>query len=145
MVRKSRYTDDTSFRLKSQLHLSESWETSIRIIRDHHNAFIRILHPKNIPKLCKLQTTAHVVKPHADKIMINTGREDEIIFRLRNHRLSIMDHVTYILFTTGIRMDEYHPWCGDREWEIWVNIGAGNGLLPDGTKPLPQLMLTDHQ
>ena len=20
-----------------------------------------------------------------------------------------MDHVTYILFTTGIRMDEYHP------------------------------------
>ena len=23
-----------------------------------------------------------------------------------------MDHVTYILFTTGIRMDEYHPWYG---------------------------------
>ena len=29
--------------------------------------------------------------------------------------------------------------------EIWVNIGSGNGLLPDGTKPLPELMLTDHQ
>ena len=26
-----------------------------------------------------------------------------------------------------------------------VNIGSGNGLLPDGTKPLPQPMLTDHQ
>ena len=24
----------------------------------------------------------------------------------------------------------------------WVNIGSGNGLLPDSTKPLPQPMLT---
>ena len=29
--------------------------------------------------------------------------------------------------------------------EIWVNIGSGNGLLPNGTKPLPEPMLTDHQ
>ena len=29
--------------------------------------------------------------------------------------------------------------------EIWVNIGLGNGLLPDSTKPLPKPMLTDHQ
>ena len=29
--------------------------------------------------------------------------------------------------------------------EIWVDIGSGNGLLPDGTKPLPEPMLTDHQ
>ena len=29
--------------------------------------------------------------------------------------------------------------------EIWVNIGSGNGLLPDGTKPLPEPMLNDHQ
>ena len=28
---------------------------------------------------------------------------------------------------------------------IWVNIGSGNGLLPDGTKQLPEPMLTDHQ
>ena len=27
---------------------------------------------------------------------------------------------------------------------IWVNIGPGNGLLPDGTKPLPEPMLTYH-
>ena len=27
----------------------------------------------------------------------------------------------------------------------WVNIGSGNGLLPDGTKPLPEPMLTYHQ
>ena len=28
--------------------------------------------------------------------------------------------------------------------EIWVNIGSGNGLLPDGTKPLPEQMLTSE-
>ena len=27
--------------------------------------------------------------------------------------------------------------------EIWVNIGSGNGLLPDGTKPLPEPILTE--
>ena len=28
---------------------------------------------------------------------------------------------------------------------IWVNIDSGNGLLPDGTKPLPEPMLTYHK
>ena len=28
---------------------------------------------------------------------------------------------------------------------VRVNIGSGNGLLPDGTKPLPEPMLIDHQ
>ena len=27
---------------------------------------------------------------------------------------------------------------------IWVNIGSGNGLLPHGTKPLPEPMLNSH-
>ena len=27
---------------------------------------------------------------------------------------------------------------------IWFNIGSVNGLLPDGTKPLPKPMLTSH-
>ena len=27
---------------------------------------------------------------------------------------------------------------------IYVNIGSGNGLLPDGTKPLPEPMVTYH-
>ena len=26
--------------------------------------------------------------------------------------------------------------------DIWANIGSGNGLLADGTKPLPEPMLT---
>ena len=30
------------------------------------------------------------------------------------------------------------------ETEIRVNIGSGNGLLPDSTKPLPEPMLTHH-
>ena len=29
--------------------------------------------------------------------------------------------------------------------EIWVTIGSGNGLLPDGTKQLPEPMMTFHQ
>ena len=29
--------------------------------------------------------------------------------------------------------------------KIWVNIGSGNGLMPDGTKSLPEPMLTYHQ
>ena len=28
---------------------------------------------------------------------------------------------------------------------IWVNIGSGNGLVPDGTNPLPEPVLTYHQ
>ena len=28
--------------------------------------------------------------------------------------------------------------------KILVNIGSGNGLVPDGTKPLPEPMLTYH-
>ena len=28
---------------------------------------------------------------------------------------------------------------------IWVNIGSGNGLLPDSTKPLPEPMLIYHK
>ena len=32
--------------------------------------------------------------------------------------------------------------CGLVMPQIWVSIGAGNGLLPGGTKPLPEPMLT---
>ena len=28
---------------------------------------------------------------------------------------------------------------------MWVNVGSGKGLLPDGTKSLPEPMSTDHQ
>ena len=29
--------------------------------------------------------------------------------------------------------------------KILVNTGSGNGLLPDGTKPLPEPVMTNHQ
>ena len=36
-------------------------------------------------------------------------------------------------------------WCHHMVTGILVNIGSGNGLLPDGTKPLPESVLTYHQ
>ena len=38
-------------------------------------------------------------------------------------------------------------WPSDAMWqqEIVVNICSSNGLLPDGTKPLPEPMLAYHQ
>ena len=38
-------------------------------------------------------------------------------------------------------------WPEDAIWRrrSRVNTGSGNGLLPDGTKPLPEPMLTNHQ
>ena len=36
-------------------------------------------------------------------------------------------------------------YCSHMASWIWVNISSGNGLLPDGTKPLPDPMLTYHQ
>ena len=36
-------------------------------------------------------------------------------------------------------------WTSDPIWrEMWVNIGSGNDLLPDGTKPISEPMFADH-
>ena len=35
-------------------------------------------------------------------------------------------------------------WWHHMATEIWVNIVSGNGLLPGGTKPLPEPMLIYH-
>ena len=35
-------------------------------------------------------------------------------------------------------------WCHIATWNLF-NIGSGNSLLPDGTNPLPEPMLTYHQ
>ena len=29
--------------------------------------------------------------------------------------------------------------------QIWANIGSGNGLVPDGAKPLPESMMASDQ
>ena len=67
----------------------------------------------NMVRFHKLQATLHSARPHGDKMaakgIINTTGEAETIYNLRNSRQPIVDHVTCLLFTTGIRMDEYHP------------------------------------
>ena len=82
------------------MHLSESCSRNNRV------------------KFHKLQATMHFARPHghkmAAKVIINTAREAETVYNLRNRRQPIVDHVTCLLFTTGIRMDEYHPClCGE--------------------------------
>ena len=45
----------------------------------------------------------------------------------------------------AIRVTFNSLWSSDVIWlPIWVNIGSGNGLLPNGTKPLPGPMLISH-
>ena len=44
-----------------------------------------------------------------------------------------------------IPLDNFNPlWPSVKQYDD-VNIGSGNGLLPDGTKPLPDPVLTTHQ
>ena len=44
----------------------------------------------------------------------------------------------------GRKLSEYVVWRGHMATHILVNIGSGNGMLPDGTKPLPEPILTLH-
>ena len=61
---------------------------------------------------------------HVTHIFVSTGSKEEMAaggqvgFRVSGPLNSLLPMVT----------------------EIWVNIGSGNGLLPDGTKPLPEPM-----
>ena len=65
----------------------------------------------------------------------------------------IPDVIWHHLATISLLISPLVPhYRGGRSWrelihwglvaEIWVTIGSGNGLLPDGTKPLPEPMLT---
>ena len=47
--------------------------------------------------------------------------------------------------TNAITPITHWPCYAIGQQKFCVNIGSGNGLLLDGTKPLPQPMLTDHQ
>ena len=66
--------------------------------------------------------------------------------------ISVYKHVDLSAFRkrpfSAFRYDDYQPsvayWCRMRS-EILVNTGSGNGLLPDGIKPLPKPMLSYHQ
>ena len=41
--------------------------------------------------------------------------------------------------------DNFNNFMPNTSRLIWVNTGSGNGLLPDSTKPFPDLMVTFHQ
>ena len=59
--------------------------------------------------------------------------------------ISLMIDIPY-LFVMGDIMS-VSLWPSEAIWRqpIRVKIGSGNGLLPDGTKPLPKPMLTYHK
>ena len=52
----------------------------------------------------------------------------------------VLTHVNFCPVTYLIEVQ----WRHLATW-IWVNIDSGNGLLSDGTKLLPEPMLTYHQ
>ena len=58
---------------------------------------------------------------------------------------AVISNLFQWLTSTGFSMKL--PWdtytTGLNWW--WVNIGSGNGMLPDDTKPLPEPVLTYHQ
>ena len=63
--------------------------------------------------------------------------ENIIYLEALNNALECPTHL-YFIFNS--------MWPSDTIWRHRsVNTGSGNGLLPDGTKPLPQPMLTYHQ
>ena len=52
--------------------------------------------------------------------------------------------VFYLLKSLSCSWHIIAAW-GFKVSQIWVNIGSGNGMLSDDTKPLPEPLLTDHQ
>ena len=96
--------------------------------------------------LCFWKYIQHARVNWVIKIWIVCGASDDTVF------LCIVD-VKLCSDQTDIFMN--YMWCfkltlnslwpsDNIWWQIWVNIGPGNGLLPDGTKPLPETMLTSH-
>ena len=74
----------------------------------------------------------HLYLSHRDG---RAGREFTMIHELYVLCHSYRHKPTEILTNCGLVMP----------YEIWVNNGSGNDLLPDGTKPLPVSILTYHQ
>ena len=57
-----------------------------------------------------------------------------------SHCLNQWNLLIYVPHGTNPSCAVYHP-CHHHHPHISVNIGSGNGLLPDGTKPSPEPML----
>ena len=85
-------------------------------------------------------------------VLWNYGKETSNQVSLQDYEFtgSLKCYIWQTLFfglrSTGSWSMILNHWClvtpyGDM---IWVNLGSGNGLLPDGTKPLPEPKLTFH-
>ena len=66
-----------------------------------------------------------VNSPHKWSVMRKMFPFDDVIMSLTHHGFLIMLY-------------------GNIDLGQWLNIASGNGLLPDGTKPLPEPVLTSH-
>ena len=75
--------------------------------------------------------------------LFNMIKKVAVIRKYKRHVDSCINliHISSRLIQRGNSL-----WHIDAIWcKIWVNIGSVYGLWPDGTKQLPEPMLTDHQ
>ena len=73
----------------------------------------------------------------------NIGQRSDFELTKDPHNLS--SQVSYGVSVVSISTGDYRYnslWPSDMVPQIWGNIGSGNGLLHDGTKPLPEPILT---
>ena len=87
--------------------------------------------------------------------LLTYGHLDPVAFTSDSHESNFTGsaqatilHYTIEITPLSLRRVDELTHCGlvmPYDKGIWVNIPSGNGLLPDGTKPLPEPMLTYHQ
>ena len=84
---------------------------------------------KHLPQYIITKTSPGTEKSHFCSVFLHTFNQFSISYSL-------------LLFNCIII--RVLVWWRHMATEIWVNIGSANNLLPDGTKPLPEPLLTNH-
>ena len=80
----------------------------------------------------------------------NTTSETQLIYpeECRRYTNVIQPNICYLKPGTRSNVEDPYEcvltYCGQVASLNLVNIGSGNGLLPDGTQPFPEPMFTDH-
>ena len=117
--------------------------------RGHSQIFFYQLYSLHLSSSCKKMWTAS----YCDKVL---SIEVEI-YHAQSQVLSLLDFNRTIRFhiksNTGYLCNSWAAppgwlivaWWPHMATRILVNIGSGNGLMPDGTKPSPEPMLIYHQ
>ena len=125
-------------RQASSHYLSQCWPMSVSPYGITRPQWVNRLRPSDAIRQQKIASTLQCLKlmvaqsPLATKNLAGPLKFDPGQVKI------IIDYIRREIFLTFL---------GD--WEkilVWnTDIGSGNGLLPDGTKPLPEPMLTHHQ